>query len=347
MTTQNHPKGISVIVCCYNSVPRLTPTLTHLFAQVTQSLDWEIIVVDNNSSDETAAFAQSLGALHNTKQIPLIIVKEPTPGLSAARKKGTNTAKYDLLLFVDDDNHLDENYLQTVNVLMRKDESVAILGAYGEPVFDEGFTPPQWFPSQASCYALGAQSSKSYDDTLIHAYGAGFTVRRSAWEHLKAAGFESQLSDRKGASLVSGGDTEWCMALRLAGYKIAYDERLRFKHYMPAGRINWTYLQKLYRGFGKAKVVTDAYTFVMNNDYNPNDRYRLPYWLDRLIHLRKAHKQYGRERNFSEKYPQEGNAEYLLWLGQKGEIEEIWHMKSKVHRLYTTLLTLKKNLKQQ
>ena len=92
----------SVIVCCYNSAPRLRETLLHLAQQeVTEGFNWEVVLVDNNSTDGTAEVAQSLWAKYGNP-VPLRIVKEHTPGLSYARKKGVEESKGELLVFCDD-----------------------------------------------------------------------------------------------------------------------------------------------------------------------------------------------------------------------------------------------------
>lgn len=54
-------RGVSVVICCYNSTSRLEATLSHLARQrITQQLDWEVIIVDNGSDDATAELAYRL-----------------------------------------------------------------------------------------------------------------------------------------------------------------------------------------------------------------------------------------------------------------------------------------------
>src|SRR6185437_11337360 len=101
--------GISVIICCYNSATRITPTLQHLFNQKGISLSsWEIIVVDNASTDNTCEKAIEIWESFGPGKPDFKVISEPTPGLSAARQKGINEALYDYVLFCDDDNWLDE-----------------------------------------------------------------------------------------------------------------------------------------------------------------------------------------------------------------------------------------------
>jgi glycosyltransferase involved in cell wall biosynthesis len=106
--------GISVIICCYNSSLRLPKTLEYLSNQATGNLfPWEIILVDNNSSDNTSVIATNFWASLDI-DVPLIIVEESKPGLIYARNTGINKANYDFLIFCDDDNWLNKNYLCNV-----------------------------------------------------------------------------------------------------------------------------------------------------------------------------------------------------------------------------------------
>ena len=240
--------GISVIICCYNSAQRLQDTLKHLVNQrVKETLNWEVVVVDNNSEDNTTQLAeeiwQSLG-----RPTSLITVNEAKQGLSHARDKGMRTAKYDLFLWCDDDNWLCDSYVQTAYDIMSSNIEIGALGGWCEAAFEGD--KPIWFDQQAHFFAVSKQGKQSGDVTLKKGclYGAGMVLRKSHWLELKQQGFEHLLSDRTGKQLSSGGDTEYCYALRLLGYKIWFDERLYFKHFMSTGRLNLNYLSRLRQG---------------------------------------------------------------------------------------------------
>lgn len=99
------PLSVSIVICCHNSAKRLPDTLKHLLIQeVPDNLQWEVIVVDNVSTDNTAQVARSLWP--DDAPAPLQVVSEPEPGLSNARKRGFMEAKYELVSFVDDENWL-------------------------------------------------------------------------------------------------------------------------------------------------------------------------------------------------------------------------------------------------
>lgn len=258
-------KGISVIICCYNSAKRLPETLRHLAQQkVSVDLDWEIIVVNNNSTDTTEKDAISLWQSFGN-DTSLIVVNEPQPGLSHARDKGMSVAQYDLFLWCDDDNWLCDTYVQTAFNIMEQQPDIGALGGWCEAAFEA--EKPTWFNTYSWYFAVSKQGRQSGDITNKKGcvYGAGMVLRKSHNLELKALGFKQLLNDRKGKSLSSGGDTEYCYAIRLLGYKIWYDDRLYFKHFMIAERPNFRYISRLKKALVNSNFILWPYQDLLNN----------------------------------------------------------------------------------
>ena len=250
--------GVSVIVCCHNSAIRITSTLFYLKQQVVpDGLEWEVILVDNNSSDDTVAVARSLWK-EETTFAPLRIVSEPQLGLSYARKKGIDSSLYDCLVFCDDDNWLSAEYVSTAyNALMAMPD-VGIIGGRGLPEYER--TPPEWIKKYAGYYATGPQQSASGDITAKgFVYGAGMVARKSVFSRLEHQGITSLLSDRQGNNLLSGGDVEFCFQAKMAGYRIWYLENLTFTHFIPASRLDWGYMMALVKGFAASDIILNLY----------------------------------------------------------------------------------------
>ena len=254
--------GVSVVICTHNGARRLPKTLSHLAAQQTlQGIEWEVIVVDNASTDETSIVAES-SWLRNPPA-PLRVAHEPRLGLSNARHKGIEESKYEIVSFVDDDNWICPEWVQTISEIMRDAPDVGACGGKVEAVCEED--PPSWFGEYARDYAVGPQAEGTGDVTFTRGYlwGAGLSIRKSAWRHLRQIGFKSLLVGRQGQSLTSGEDSELCFALRLAGWRLWYDERLKLQHYIPSNRLKWNYLRRLHRGFGAATVGLEPYSEYM------------------------------------------------------------------------------------
>lgn len=248
---------LSVILCCYNSAQRLEPTIHALSAQITD-FSWEIILVDNNSTDQTAEVASRFWK-ENGSSVPFRIIEEKTPGLSSARKKGIHEAKGEVILFCDDDNHLAPDYIHQAIQIMEEDLQIGALCGYNQSLV-ESELPPEIVQRNLTAYACGHKGMEScYLEDRIVPWGAGLVLRLEFLKRLFQLNFESLLSDRTGKELSSGGDTEYCYLLRLCGYRWKYDTRLFLQHALPPDRLNMDYLKRLFRGFGNAKVVVDCY----------------------------------------------------------------------------------------
>ena len=187
------------------------------------------------------------------------IVDEKKPGLSHAREAGIGTARYGIVIFVDDDNWLEANYVSIAHDVMEQHQKIGAIGAFISPEFE--VPPPPWFQQMQCYYAIGPQGPREGDITDLkpHVAGAGMVLRKSAYQELKRRGFKPLLMDRQGGMLTSGGDTEICHALALIGYRIMYEPRLQLVHFMPAARLTKNYLLKLAHGIRTAEPMLAGY----------------------------------------------------------------------------------------
>lgn len=271
-------KGISVIICCYNSANRLKPTIEHLLNQVNVAVNqWEILIIDNASTDNTSKVADDLWKNSKTENSPNFrIIKEATPGLSAARMCGIKNSSFDSLLFCDDDNWLATNYLHDALAIINSNSNVGVIGGYGMPVF-EGQEPPFFWENQFHTLAVGAQYSEEgiITNTRKVVYGAGMIVNKKAFvELINTYEFEFQSTGRIGASLASSEDHELCLALGMIGYEILWDKKLEFCHYIPKNRTEIQYYKKLFLGFGLSSPLLIGYGLDQTNPINIKNDYR-------------------------------------------------------------------------
>jgi glycosyltransferase involved in cell wall biosynthesis len=273
---------ISLVVCTHNGAARLPETLRHLARQkLPASVSAEVIVVDNASTDDTDRVARSSWSAESA--IPLRIAREDSLGLSFARVRGWKEARAELVAFIDDDNWLPEHWAHTAVEIMQAHPEVAACGGPAEPVFE--IEPPFWFVRYAENFATGSQSEYNGDvtDTRPVLWGAGLTVRKRDLQLLESAGHATLGSDRRGQQLTAGGDTELCFALTRMGGRLWYDDRLKLRHFIPAGRLRWEYVRRLYRGFGAATVVGDFYRFETFLRSGPLLNAIRTFWLYRLL----------------------------------------------------------------
>ncbi len=252
--------GVSVVICCHNSSRLLAETLAHLARQqIDPNVPSELLIVDNGSSDGTGETALRLWPMDGP--MPIRVVAEPRLGLSNARHRAFQEAKYEFILFVDDDNWLCPDWVQTVFDLMSGQPDIGACGGRSIAVCE--VPPPEWFERCSLLYAISPDGWSAGDITTTGRclWGAGLTVRKSAWRHLVDNQFQSRLTGRTGRNATSGEDTELCLALRLGGWRLWYEPKLELRHFLPAGRLSWAYLRRIHRGSGAASVALDPYYF--------------------------------------------------------------------------------------
>lgn len=260
MLETNAIPGVTVAICCHNSAARLPSTLAHLAAQKAPlDLKWEVLVIDNASSDDTAGTAQRCWTESATA--PLRVVREPRPGLVFARECAFQQARHEFVSFIDDDNWVCAEWVEAVFKIMSQHPDIGVCGSVNEPVCE--VTPPWWFDQFKTVLAVTTNDAPQGDVTALDAVvaGAGMTVRLSAWRELVAKGFSPLLTGRKGKTLMAGEDSEICLVIKLAGWRLWRDPQLRLQHYLPAGRLDWNYVRRLYRGYGESSVWLDGYQF--------------------------------------------------------------------------------------
>ena len=268
--------GISIILCTHNGASRLEPTLEHL-CRLDKVEEMELIIVDNVSTDNTNTFCTEYLTQHAT--YPWKVVYEEKPGLIHARQKGIAESQYDILLFCDDDNYLDPTYVRIGEEIMNKHSKIGALGGNGAPVFES--EKPDWFDKYHYSFAVGKQADKSgkLSSKTAEIYGAASFWRKSVLQLIEHKGIETVLTGRKGNQLVSGDDVEWCFLVQLAGYEIWYEQQLKFKHLMTAGRLTWEYYLKLKKGISAGSALLFPYGYLLNQMGKNTFLFSVHYWL--------------------------------------------------------------------
>ena len=268
-------RGISVILCCYNSEKLIRNTLFYLSVQRFRiNVSWEIILVNNCSTDKTVEVALEYWESIN-KPAKLKIVNESKLGLNNARVTGIYTSKYEFLIYCDDDNFLGRDYVQHSYDLLLKNSNVAAFGGINN--IQKLGKLPRWFDKNKRKFAVGDQTSKRKLDSV---WGAGMVFRKAVFLRLIELGVYVKSDDRKGESLTSGGDTEICLGFKLLGYSIKASNKLVLTHFITPNRLTRSYLIKLTYYLGKSSVYIYPYLYAMNNG-NKLVRHR---WIKEILH---------------------------------------------------------------
>jgi len=234
--------NISIILCTYNSSDFIQPVLAGIAQQKTSN-ELELIVVDNNSTDQTA---ERVYEIWNNLGNPFVmtIISEPKQGQLHARKAGVLKARYPILCFCDDDNILPMNYLNEGLLIFANHENVGVLGGLGIPIFET--KKPEWFDKFSLYYAVGEQFDRDGDITNKKGwvYGAASIYKTEILQRImKKGGFIC--FGRTGQNQSSGDDIELCYRMILEGAKIFYASNLKFFHRISGKKLNLDYLIRL------------------------------------------------------------------------------------------------------
>jgi len=239
---------ISVIICTHN--PRrdyLDKVLKALQLQTLPMEQWELLMIDNASN-------KLLSSEIDLSWHPIARhIREEQLGLTPARMRGIQEAKAETLLFVDDDNVLDWDYLK---VALQISEAWPTLGAWGGqsiPDFEE--SPPDWTKHYWGMLGIREVEQDKWSN-LVHQhettpYGAGMCVRKIVAERyasLVSNDMKRLSLDRKGKLLTSCGDSDLAFTACDIGLGTGLFVALKLTHLMPKNRLQEEYLLRLREG---------------------------------------------------------------------------------------------------
>ena len=238
---------ISVIICTHN--PRedyLRRTLEALKPQTLPQEKWELLLIDNASKERLSEkwdLTWHPAARH---------IREEELGLTPARLRGIREAAGEILVFVDDDNVLHHDYLETAWRIAR---NMPWLGCFNGSNHGEYDTPPEpdiefMLPSLAvSTVTKPAWSCKAGLGSLEDApCGAGMVLRKAVALHYLSKVKDGPLRkslDRRGSSLISAGDSDMAMCACEMGLAVGRFPELQLLHLIPSGRLQPDYLLRL------------------------------------------------------------------------------------------------------
>jgi hypothetical protein len=242
---------ISVAICTWNRAPLLRPTLEQIcHLTVPAGVDWECIVIDNNSTDATpAVIAEFAGRL------PLRRFTEPRPGVSHARNRAVDAATGEFILWTDDDVLVDSQWLSAYVAAFRAWPEADFFGGPIRPWF-EG-TPPGWL--QASWRAVdSAFATRELGDEPISfnpetlPYGANFAVRTAVQRRYR---YDPGLGPRPNSE-IRGEETTVMRAMLAAGISGRWVPGAAVRHYIPITRQTKRYIRAYYAGQGQVAEQT-------------------------------------------------------------------------------------------
>ena len=250
----------TVAIPTYNGAKRLPALLEKLRSQTTIGLlCWEVIVVDNNSSDRTAEVVRQYQQQW-LSTVNLRYCFEPEQGLAFARQRAITEAKGEFVGFLDDDNRPTPEWVVAAYEFSKTHPQV---GAYGSRIVGEfEVSPPNHFERIAPLLALtdrGAEARYYEPHKKLLPPGAGLVVRRQAWlQHVPS---RLVLIGRVRGQMLASEEFEALLYLQNAGWQIWYNPEMVIYHCIPSQRLEKDYLMGLCRGIGLSRYRTRMLSF--------------------------------------------------------------------------------------
>ena len=240
---------VSVILCTYNRAEMLAAALECIARQSPPlSGDWEIVVVNNNSTDRTSAVVEEIGRRYPGR---FSYVFEGEQGLSHARNAGIRAAHGEILVFVDDDVRVTPFWLARLSASL---EDASYAGAGGRILPDWACQPPTWLTTDGryslapfAIFDLGDGAGALNEPPM----GANMAYRKSIFD--RYGGFRTDLG-RCGSGMLSNEDTEFGRRLLKAGERLRYEPEAVVYHPVTPERLSKRYLLNWWYGKGRSEI---------------------------------------------------------------------------------------------
>jgi glycosyltransferase involved in cell wall biosynthesis len=257
--TQPQPVCVSVVLCSRNPRPKyLHSVMKALQAQSLPLTRWELLLIDNACTEPLAKdwdLSWHVNARH---------VREDEVGITAVRLRGISESRGSVVIFVDDDNVLDADYLAKAIDIARE---YRFLGAWGGAVRPEFEVQPEEWTKEYWSYLTIRDYDRPYwsnnpKDWISLPCGTGLCVRRNVAERYRAKVIGSPMRralDRKSESLASFGDIELAICALYDGLGVGVFPQLSMTHFIPSSRLTEEYLVHLVSSMTTSGTILESF----------------------------------------------------------------------------------------
>jgi len=254
---------VTVAICTYNGADAMPEVLDHLHAQEeVDDIQWEVIVVDNNSTDDTHEVVQ---AYQDTwgREAPLRYAFEKRQGKSYALQTAVEKAEGTWVALLDDDTLPAPDWIAAIHRFGEKHPHAGVFGGQIHGQFDAdlpksfGLVKPLFAPNETDeevCYSAG-------DQLELAASGSGLVVRKEAWEEsVPDAGLERKGPTGKGRGTL-GEEYEIQWRCYQNGWEVWHNPDMHLDHKIPAERLEEEYLKDFFKAIGLSRHHTRMMRF--------------------------------------------------------------------------------------
>lgn len=233
---------ISLVICTYNREDILPRCLVAADSQSLAKEDYEIIVVDNASSDHTRDIVQRYPGVR--------YLYCGTRGLSSARNTGLTAARSDLVAFIDDDAIAGRELLRELLNTFEANPDAGCVGGRIELILPPKL--PAWYSKEFagyySAFDLGGGQPRRVSEMWEYPFGANVAYRKHA---ILEAGYFSEKLGRVGRNQSGGEELDLECRIAALDYGIYYNPRARVEHVIMPQRLRWSHIANSARAAGR------------------------------------------------------------------------------------------------
>ena len=240
---------ISIIICTYNREKYIRPLLESIAKNDYPNTDYEIVLVDNNCTDNTHGVCEQFAAAH--KEVAFRYVIEPEQGLSAARNKGIKEAKGDIIIYVDDDALVDSDYIRIYAEHFAVHPDTMAAGGPIEPLYET--QEPSWM----SPYTKALLTAWMNYGDQVREYpngrypgGGNAAYRKEVFERVGL--FNTELG-RKGNLLLASEEKDIFDKMKALDMKVLYLPTPVLHHCIPQAKLEEDYFNRLTLQIGRSE----------------------------------------------------------------------------------------------
>lgn len=267
---------LSIIIPTRNRAPQLELAIKSLMMQTHPEDDFEIIIVDNGSTDQTRAVVE----LYQSELPNLVYTYEPSPGLHVGRHIGLELSKGEILVYADDDIEAFPTWLEGIVESFQVPE-VVLVGGNNLPKYE--ISPPSWIEEfwldTPYGKANGTFSILDFGDqrkviSPHYIWGCNFSIRKEIL--IEIGGFHPDGMPDEFLKYRGDGETSISQEILKRGYISMFNPRASIFHFIPAKRMTREYIMR--RGY--IQGISDSYTLIRKNK-------RIPF-----VHMKKEYIRY-------------------------------------------------------
>lgn len=242
---------ISVVIATYNRAASLLRTLESLARQTASPEEFEIVVANNNSTDDTPGTYERFRVSH--PELNLRVVFEPEQGLSPARNAGIAAARGDTIAIIDDDEEVNPEFVEAYADFFEHHPDVAACGGRIVPRYESAV--PKWLsPYTERPIAGPLDLGDEIREMPRGSYPGGGNMAIRQWAVEQYGAFDPRLG-RTGNNPMGGEEKELFGRLRAGGEKIYYVPGAIIYHIIPESKLTTDYFDRLSRMTGVSERI--------------------------------------------------------------------------------------------